>query len=162
MNFLFYKKNLLKKQMLFFIVATTLFHFFSISLVLLLNMENPRFFTFLDLMKSSILLLLILVYKGVSFYTKKISGDILASSLTVSYLFSNTSTFILTKCYWQSNTWKCWEIQQENYVLIKSNFYIEHVFFSLYSMVSSYDSSIRPLFSYPLKKLRKMQQKAII
>ena len=49
--FLFCRKNLSKNQMLF-LVATTLFHFYSISLDLWLNMENQNFSIFLDQLKT--------------------------------------------------------------------------------------------------------------
>jgi len=76
MDFLFHKKNLLKKQMLSFFVVITSFRPYLSSLALLLNMENPRFFIFLGLVEHSTLLLLISVLLEDLFSALKIPGDI--------------------------------------------------------------------------------------
>jgi len=76
MDFLFYKKNIFKKQTLFFFVVITSFYLYSNSLDLSLNIENPRFFIFLDLIEYSISLLLIPVFSEDPSFTLKTSGNI--------------------------------------------------------------------------------------
>ena len=75
-DFLLYKENLLKKQKLFFFVVITLFYSYSNSLDLLLNIKNPRFFIFLNLIEYSISLFSISVFSEDLFFAPKTSGDI--------------------------------------------------------------------------------------
>ena len=146
--------------MLFFSIVITLSLYSLTSLDLLLNMENLKFSIFQDHMETSTLSLLTSVHQKALFFDLKILGDTSVLSFTGNYFFINILVFTPIKLFFTIKSIKCWKTQFRDYFFIKNDFSIEHAFFLSYSM-DFFCGSFASL-AYPLKELRKIQQRATI
>ena len=118
---------------IFFIVMTSSFLYLS-NLVLLLNMENLKFFTFPDHMVSSICFYSTSTTLEILSSNLKKSNAILVSFLTGNCPFDSMFNFMLIKCYQSSSTWKCLEIPIKDSCITRNISFIEHMFYQLLSI----------------------------